>query len=191
MEIAEKMNEIEKLRKDIEKALAHPMQTPRDFEYLSKRIYARLHIMISTTTLKRIWGYLNDGGQPRASTLNILTKFLGYHDWEEYHQNAMLPEEQQSDPIMSRKLSVTKELHKGDRIRLTWLPGRVCDIEYLGGLDFRVLASEKTRLCPGDTFQCSLIVEGEPLFLDSLIQQGKSPIAYVCGKKSGVGFEFL
>lgn len=185
------MNEIEKLRKDIEKALAHPMQTPRDFEYLSKRIYARLHIMISTTTLKRIWGYLNDGGQPRASTLNILTKFLGYHDWEDYHQNAMLPEELQSDPIMSRKLSVTKELHKGDRIRLTWLPGRVCDIEYLGGLDFRVLASEKTRLCPGDTFQCSLIVEGEPLFLDSLIQQGKTPIAYVCGKKSGVGFEFL
>lgn len=50
------MNDIEKLQKDIEKALSHTMQTPRDFDYLSKRIYARLHVMISPTTLKRIWG---------------------------------------------------------------------------------------------------------------------------------------
>ena len=191
MEIAEKMNEIERLRKDIEEALARPMQTPRDFDYLSKRIYARLHIMMSATTLKRLWGYLNDGGQPRSSTLNILAKFLGYHDWQEYHQNAMLPEEQQSAPILSRKLSVTEELHKGDRLRLTWHSGRVCDVEYMGNLNFCVLASEKTRLGPGDTFQCSLVVEGEPLYLDHLIQQGQPPVAYVCGKKNGVGFEFL
>lgn len=109
---------------------------------------------------------------PRSSTLNILAKFLGYHDWEEFHQNAMLHEEQQSDPVLCRKLSVTEELHKGDRVRLTWLPDRICDIEYQGDLNFLVLTSEKTRIRPGDTFQCSLIVEGEPLYLDHLIQQG-------------------
>ena len=191
MENGDKMNEIEKLRRDIENALACQMQTPRDFDYLSKRIYARLHIMLSATTLKRLWGYLSNGGQPRSSTLNILAKFLGYHDWNEYHQNAMLPEEQQSDPILSRRLSVTQELYKGDRVRLTWLPGRICDIECLGGIDFQVVASENTRLRQGDTFQCSLIVEGEPLYLDHLIQEGRTPIAYVCGKKNGVEFEFL
>lgn len=191
MEIVEKMKEVEKLRKDIEAALGHTLHTPRDFNILSKRIYARLHTMISATTLKRLWGYLNDGGQPRSNTLNILARFVGYHDWEEYHQNAMLPEGQQSDPVYSRRLSVKEELHPSDRVRLTWLPGRVCDIEYLGDLDFRVVASEKTRLHPGDTFQCSLVVEGEPLYLDHLIQEGRAPIAYVCGKKNGVGFEFL
>lgn len=191
MEIVEKMNDIEKLRKDIEAALSHPLQTPRDFNHLSKRIYARLHVMVSATTLRRLWGYQSDGGRPRINTLNILARFLGYRDIEEYHQNAMLPEGQQSDPVYSRKLSVTEELHPGDHVRLTWHPGRVCDIEYLGGLDFRVVASEKTRLHPGDTFQCSLVVEGEPLYLDHLIQEGRAPIAYVCGKKNGVGFEFL
>ncbi|MBR7023183.1 MAG: hypothetical protein IKI09_06915 [Bacteroidales bacterium] len=185
------MNEVEKLRNDIETALGRSMQTPRDFDHLSKRIYARLHLMVSATTLKRIWGYLNDGGKPRNSTLTILAKFLGYRDWEEFHQNAILPEEQQSDPVYSRRLSVVEELQPGDRLRLTWLPGRVCDIEYLGGLDFRVVASEKTRLRPGDTFQCSLVVEGEPLYLDHLVQEGRTPIAYVCGKKNGVEFEFL
>jgi hypothetical protein len=63
-------------------------------------------------------------------------------------------------------------------------------VEYLGDLTFQVIASENTRLRTGDTFQVSLIIEREPLYLDNLIQDGKQPIAYVCGKKSGVMFEY-
>lgn len=37
----------------------------------------------------------------------------------------------------------------------------------------------------------SMIVEGEPLYLDNLRQDGRPPIAYVCGKKTGVWFEYL
>ena len=95
---------------------------------------------------------------------------------------------------MSRKLSVSSDLYIGERLRLTWQPGRVCDVEYLGDLSFRVIASENTRIQPGDTFQCSLIVEGEPLYLDNLRKGDRStsakPVAYVCGKKTGVNFEF-
>lgn len=96
---------------------------------------------------------------------------------------------------MSRRLSVNTELRMGDKLRLTWQPDRVCDVDYLGDLSFRVIASENTRIQPGDTFQCSLIVEGEPLYLDNLRKGDGSfstePIAYVCGKKTGVNYEFL
>ena len=92
--------------------------------------------------------------------------------------------------MLSRRLSVANSLVPGDRLRLTWQPERICDIDYLGELRFKVIASEKTRLHGGDTFECSLIVEGEPLYLDNLIQYYRSPIAYVCGKKSGVNFEY-
>ena len=92
--------------------------------------------------------------------------------------------------MLSRRLSEANSLVPGDRLRLTWQPERVCDIEYLGDLRFKVIASEKTRLHGGDTFECSLIVEGEPLYLDNLIQYNRPPIAYVCGKKSGVNFEY-
>ena len=34
-------------------------------------------------------------------------------------------------------------------------------------------------------------VEGEPLYLDNLRQGSAPPIAYVCGKKSGVRFETM
>ena len=179
-----------KLCKEIEAALNRRMQTPKDFEFLGNRVYARLHVLISRTTLMRIWGYIEKDVQPRVSTLNILSQFLGYKDWESFQENVKLPKEQQSNPIMSRKLSVS-ELVRGDRLRLTWQPERVCDIEYLDDLNFRVIASANTRLHVGDTFQCSLILEGEPLYIDNLKQGDQQPTAYVCGKKSGVYFEFL
>ena len=185
----------EQLRTDIETALKKKLQTPKDFEFLRERIYARQHILVSRTTLMRLWGYVDEEVTPRKGTLDILSKFLGYQDWESYQENASLPKEQQSSPVMSRKLNVNSDLYIGERLRLTWQPDRVCDVEYLGELSFRVIASENTRIQPGDTFQCSLIIEGEPLYLDNLRKgDGSSSaetIAYVCGKKTGVNFEHL
>ena len=185
------MSTIHNLRHDIETALGKPMQTPKDFEFLRERIYGRLHIFISRTTLMRIWGYVDEKVEPRKNTLDVLVRFLGYTGWEEYQRNVSLPKEQQSSPVLSRRLSVANSLALGDRLRLTWQPERVCDIEYLGGLRFVVTASKNTRLHESDTFECSLIVEGEPLYLDNLIQDNHPPIAYVCGKKSGVNFEYI
>ena len=181
----------EHLRSEIETALRKKLCTPKDFDFLRERIYARLHILVSRTTLMRIWGYVDEGVTPRKGTLDILSQFLGYQDWDGYCQNSLLPKEQQSSPVMSRRLSVAKMLAQGERLRLTWQPDRVCDIEYLGDLRFKVIASENTRLKAGDTFECSLIIEGEPLYLDHLIQGSHQPIAYVCGKKSGVLFEYV
>ena len=184
------MNTHEQLRSEIEKALKRKLCTPKDFDMLRERIYARLHVYVSRTTLMRYWGYIEEGVSPRKGTLDILVQFIGYEDWDAYCKNSSLPKEQQSSPILSRRLSVANELVRGDRLRLTWQPDRVCDIEYLGKLQFRVTASQNTRLHEGDTFECSLIIEGEPLYLDNL-QQGNHPAtAYVCGKKSGVYYEY-
>lgn len=185
------MTPTEQLRSDIETALKKKLCTPKDFEFLRERLYARLHILVSRTTLMRLWGYVDEGVTPRKGTLDILAQFLGYQDWGGYCQNSLLPKEQQSSPIMSRQLSVAKELNVGEHLRLTWQPDRVCDIEYLGDLLFRVIASENTRLKPGNTFECSIIIEGEPLYLDHLKQGTQQAISYVCGKKSGVFFEYV
>ncbi len=183
------MTPSEQLLQEIETALKKRLTTPKDFEYLRECIYARLHIFVSRTTLMRIWGYLDERVTPRKATLDILAQYLGYQDWEGYCQNYLLPKEQQSSPVLSRRLNVASALSTGDSVRLTWQPDRVCDIEYLGELQFRVVSSEKTRLKAGDTFECNLMIEGEPLYLDNLRQGSHQPIAYVCGKKSGVFFE--
>lgn len=182
---------IDQLKTDIETAINRKISTPKDFGFLRESIFTRLHVWVGRSTLMRLWEYIDNKVEPRESTLDVLSQYLGYKDWAEYKQNALMPKEQQSSPVLSRRLSVPSELSIGDRVRLTWLPGRVCDIEYLGDLNFRVIESEKTRLHKGDTFRCSLIVEGEPLYLDNLIQDNRSPIAYICGMLSGVRFEHL
>ena len=57
---------------DIERAIDKELHTPKDFEYLRERIYERLHLLVSSTTLKRIWGYLDDNVQTRQGTFDIL-----------------------------------------------------------------------------------------------------------------------
>ena len=41
----------------------------------------------------------------------------------------------------------------------------------------------------GDTFNCELFIEGEPLYLSQLIHEGQQPMVYVVGKKDGIRFE--
>ena len=45
----------ELLRSEVEAALKKKLCTPKDFEYLRERIYARLHTLVSRTTLMRLW----------------------------------------------------------------------------------------------------------------------------------------
>lgn len=175
---------------DIEQALGKELRTPKDFEMLHERIYDRLHLFISATTLKRVWGYLDEGVQNRQGTLDILARFIGFQNYEDYETNASTYRyEMQSSPVMSSKLSVVEELKIGDRVRIVWHPDRLCETTYLGELTFRVDNSSNTRIKEGDTFQCSLFIEGEPLYIDNLIQGNRPPVAYVCGKKSGIRFE--
>lgn len=68
----------------VEESAGRKIQTPKDFEFLSEQIFDRLHEHISPTTLKRLWGYLSEPSEPRLSTLNLLSKFVGYDSWETF-----------------------------------------------------------------------------------------------------------
>ena len=95
---------------DIEKAMGRELHTPKDFDLLRMCIYERLHTMISATTLKRIWGYLNEEVQTRKGSLDILAQFIGYKNFEDYSAKAKTCNETQSSPVMSRRLNVPEEL---------------------------------------------------------------------------------
>lgn len=58
------------LKKRVEKVVGRSMVTPRDFDYLAMRLFDANRVCISSTTLKRFWGYL-DGGTPRRQTHSL------------------------------------------------------------------------------------------------------------------------
>ncbi|MDY3933141.1 MAG: hypothetical protein SOZ05_06370 [Muribaculaceae bacterium] len=185
------MDSIKRLCSEIETAIHHQLTTPKDFDTLREMVFSRLHILISATTLKRIWGYLSDGVTPRRGTLDILAQYLGYADFATFEGGSHNDDELPSSPIMARRIDVDDQLQQGDTIRLSWQPGRVCDVVYEGNRQFRVVASQNTRLKAGDTFKCGLIIDNEPLYIDGLVSGNNKPIAYVCGKKSGIHYEPL
>lgn len=158
---------------------------------LSRRIFDRTGELLSRNTLRRIWGRIRGDVTPRCSTLDILSRFIGYSSYRSFMDGSQLDEGDSSTPFFGRRLSTVDGLTYGDRLRLTWQPGRVCDVEYNGSLHFRVIHSENTKLKKGDTFLCSLIIEGQPLYLDQLEQGSNPPTAYICGKQGGVRFELL
>ena len=182
---------IKLLCSDKEKAVARKIDSPKDFKFLHDQIYARLNLLVSVSTLKRIWGYVEHKATPRESTLSIFAQYLGYRDFYDYVNRCSTRQEVQSSPVIHRKLVVEEELCVGDKVRLTWQPMRVCDVEYLGLASFRVISSVNTRLTTGDTFRCTLIIEHEPLYIDDLHHGDLAPMTYVCGKRDGVTFERL
>lgn len=176
------------LKKHIEQMIGQPVTTPKEFTQLAEKIFHRTHVQISSTTLKRLWGYLNEPVAPRMSTLNFLAQFLGYSNWPSFCESTTSPLDAQSNLIINKMLS-TEQLPRYAHIRLTWAPERVCEIRHEGNGRFSVIHSEKTKLQVGDTFECKLFIEKEPLYLYNLIHQGQKVPAYVAGKKDGIHFE--
>lgn len=181
---------IEHLKICVEATTGKKIKTPKDFTYLSEQIFNRLHIMLSPTTLKRLWGYLNEDNKPRISTLSIISQFVGYRNWENFCESAATESSLQSNLILSRKIS-SYSLKKGQQICVTWLPDRKCIFECLGEQTFTVISSINSKLDIGDTFECSIFIEGEPLYLDKLKHKEYSNISYIAGKKEGIRFEIL
>ncbi|MBO4430305.1 MAG: leucine-rich repeat domain-containing protein [Bacteroidaceae bacterium] len=97
----------------IEQVVGRKMRTPKDFDFLSERIFETLHQNISATTLKRIWGYLAEPVVPRLSTLNLLAQYVGADNWEAFSQqsqnlsSASEPVQIASDKVHHKKFSHT------------------------------------------------------------------------------------
>lgn len=178
---------IKELMQRVEETANINPSTPKEFDTLSETIFSRIGTLLSPTTLKRLWGYLNESVTARRSTLDTLSRFCGWRDFE--HFISGISPDIESGNVGSKVIRAGENIRPGERVRLFWNPGRVCEIQYLGNLDWIVVESEGTRLQLGDRFRCPLIISGEPLYLDNLIKDGNSAGTYVCGTKSGVTFK--
>ena len=78
------MDELEHLREDVEQKAGRRMTVHGDYKYLAGLIFEALHMQISPTTLKRLWGKLDEAVVPRRSTLDILAQFVGAEDWTNF-----------------------------------------------------------------------------------------------------------
>ncbi len=175
--------EISELKQKIEESVGRKMKTSNDFTFLSGAIWERTHENLSTSTLKRLWGYVDGPDTARNSTLEILSKFLGFKDWDGFLEH--ISQDNGSDRVTKQHIK-TDDLKVGDHVNVSWKPNRRCTFRYLGDYRFVVEQAENSKLKVGNTFRCALFILGEPLYLNDLVQGDNPPVAFVVGNKDGL-----
>ena len=76
--------DFERLKQEVETLVGRSVKTPKDFEFLSRQIEGYTNETISVSTLKRMWGYVASPCKPSKYNLNLLSRMIGYSDWEAF-----------------------------------------------------------------------------------------------------------
>ena len=189
-ELTDRAN-ILKIRNCIEALISRKVRTPKDFVYLSESISDKTHQYVSPTTLKRIWGYLKESTNTRKSTLNILSEFAGYQDWEDFTANYReIDTSTREGLVLGVKYDYT-QIKKGNLIEVSWIPESFCRLKCTGEHKFEIVDSSNCGLKPGDTVNCYLFMEGETLYFTDLTVNGCNYNAYKVGNIGGVSLKIL
>lgn len=163
--------------------------TSKYFELLKDNIFNRTRETIGETTLKRLWGYIQGYSGVRSSTIEVLCHYLGYQTMEDFLNSVEDGSDIPSYEFIGDFIPVERMIET-QRYRLTWAPGRVCDVEYNGYGQFTVLYSELTKLVPGTTFHCSRFEKGQSVRLyDVKFPDQNKSCQYEIGKKYGINYE--
>ena len=193
--VSRNTKELDNLREDIKEAagLKDKTLSPSDFNQLQQDIKAKLpQSAINAKTLKRLFGYdrTNEKSFIRLYTLDVLSRFLGYENWNAYLEYLHLLESSGSGDFKGEEINA-EDLSIGDTLRITWKPNRKSTLKYLGNQKFEVTETENSKWQVGDTFLCKHFIMGKPLYVDNLTDKDdvlKSAM-YVVGEKGGVQFQ--
>ncbi len=169
----------------VERYHTRPIRTTVDFEALSITVEQQTSERISSSTLKRLWGYVSDKHEPRRYTLDVLAKYIGHRDFEAFCAKIDNDPENGSHFFNSFTLS-SEDFNKGDRVEIGWLPDRYLVLEYLGAMRYRVCESQNSKLEVDDEFVVVSFMVGYPLYLSSVERCGEILPSFVAGRKGGL-----
>ena len=178
--------QIKLLKQKVKEAIDFPLSTHGDFLRLSAGIEFTLREHMSESTLERLWGYSTRRYETVSiRTLNVLSRFVGYHGWEEF---CSICENNETESEMFTGESISSSvLAVGVRIRIGWPPDRLCIIRYLGSNRYIAEETHNSTMQPGDTFSCLQFQKGRQLQMDNFCKDGSSEMQrYVVGINTGL-----
>ena len=177
--------EIAALRLEVERKFGCTLRAPRHFSALSFDIGEAVKgCYLSETTLQRLWKYKSGYSTTAIHTLNVLCQYLGISDWETFCSR--LKGDSEIESTMGEKGCIDVDsLAVGTRIRIGWLPDRMCVVKYLGNCRFEAIETHNSKLCAGDTFSCVHMQLGREMCLDRLVRDN-SDVNYVIGTRNGL-----
>ena len=126
---------------------------------------------------------------------NKICRFIGKGSWKEFSDELKGVLSGDSELFASTAV-FSSDLNIGARLKLGWLPDRLCIIRYLG--DNRFIAEEtlNATIQPGDTFSCMQFQKGLSVCMDNFIRacdasaaagaSSHESLRYIVGQHSGL-----
>lgn len=193
--VSRSAKELDNLRDDIKKRAGFQDKTlsPSNFDFLEVDIKKELpQTSINAKTLKRFFGYdrTEESSFIRLYTLDVLSQYVGYENWNAYLGHLQLLESSGSGDFKGEEINAD-DLQIGDTLQIAWQPNRKSTLKYLGNQKFEITETENSKWQVGDTFFCRHFISGKPLYVDNLTDKNgvlKSSM-YVVGEKNGIYFQ--
>ena len=177
--------ELAYLLTSVERKYGRRIATTTDFESLSVVIEHDTGELLSASTLKRLWGYVSLKPIPRLSTLDVLCRYIGKRDFKAFC-DSLKDESFYDSGFFSAEYVDVRDLKTSASVTIGWNPNRLVCLKYLGKSEFEVVASENSKLLPGDRFQLSHLILGYPLYISSILRDGIETPSFVAARSDGL-----
>ncbi len=177
--------EIEELKSLVEQKFGRILGTTTDFEEFSFYLERETGHRVSASTLKRLYGYVNDNHKPRTLTLDILSQYIGHTNYLAFTQWLKTSTKYNSSFFKASQL-VSSDLEENAQIAIGWSPNRILRLRYLGNSLYEIEASENSKLQEGDRFMTGCFIKGQPLYLPYIERNGEHTASFVAGRNGGL-----
>lgn len=187
MGIKRNIPQIYALRQSVELRFGKKLAVHADFQTLVAEIEMEQRLHISETTIERVWGYSTRGYETVSlHTLDVLSQYASGCYWDEFCK-FLRNEANCESAFFNVEHIATNELSVGERLRIGWLPNRICEIRYLGENRFVAEHCENSKLQTGDTFICLQFAFGLPLTMNDLRRNNELiGTTYMVGQNNGL-----
>lgn len=177
--------EIEELKILVEQKYGRVLGTSTDFEEFSFFLSKEMNVGISASTLKRLYGYVNDSHKPRVFTLDILSQYLGHKNFSDFVLWLKTSTKYNSSFFNAGQIT-SNEIKVGTQLAIGWSPNRLIKLSYLGDSLYEVTYAENSKLQVGDRFVTGCFIKGQPIFLPFIERNGKRTPPFVGGRNGGL-----
>lgn len=177
--------EIKELIHNVESRYGKRLNTSTDFDEFSLYLEKNNFGTISPSTLKRLWGYVNDIRRPRISTLDTLSIFLGHETFEAFVKD-MKTSFKYNSSFFSANQVVSADLSEGTELMIGWAPDRLLRLRYLGDSFYEVTESVNSKIEVGDRFMTGCFFKEIPLYLPYILREGEQTSPFIAGRNGGL-----
>ena len=171
------------IKKRIEEKSGIKVLYSRDCDILANKISVESNCRISSSTVRRLYGFTTGTKEARVYTLDVISNYLGFSTWDDLIKPLDPNESIKTNIITELK---TNKLKIGDRYEYKFKPDAEVTIEFIGKSSFKVISSKRSQLKNGDTFTASVLTLHHPLFILNVERNGESVGKVIEAKVSGL-----